>query len=104
MRLNPYRAASDGLGTDIKVVEQFLPSNFGTLNREYGLEDFPTYGFRLQNVQNRMREWDPRRLREIITVPYKGALTFYAFWFSVFIGLGGLASLILTGFQLLQKT
>jgi hypothetical protein len=74
--------------------------------REFRLSDFPIYASHLVNVQRQMNDWRPETLVELATRPYRDPLTFYAFWFSISIGLvsifalGGVLATTATNSQL----
>jgi hypothetical protein len=68
-------------------------TRFSLVNNSLGLEEFPIYASRLQHIQRKMNEWRARNLRELIVRPYKDPISFYAFWFSLVIGVMGLLGL-----------
>jgi hypothetical protein len=60
------------------------------------LEHFPVFASRLHHLKQKMNDWRPRKLREMLIRGYKDPLTFYAFWFAVIIGVVNLFNLGVT--------
>jgi len=57
------------------------------------LSDFPIYGSRLQEFQTEMKEWRPKKLTHLAIRPYSDPVTYYAFWFAIFIGFASVLAL-----------
>jgi hypothetical protein len=94
-------------GINMHVVCDYR-DNYSPVLSDLRLSDFPIYGRRLQNIQKEMETWRPESLRQIVSRPYKDPLTFYAFWFSIFVGvvsvlaLGGVLATAYAAFKALH--
>jgi hypothetical protein len=64
------------------------------------ITDFPIYGSRLQHIYQRMVDWRALVIRDVHFRPYRDPLSYYAFWFAIFIGLIGILGLGLNAAQL----
>ena len=63
------------------------------------ITDFPIYGSRLQHIHQRMVDWRALVIRDVRFRPYRDPLSYYAFWFAIFIGLIGILGLGLNAAQ-----
>jgi len=91
----------------INMLQDFR-KNISPARYSLQLEHFPVFASRLHYLEQKMNNWRPRTLREIVIRGYKDPLTFYAFWFAVIIGvvdlLGLGTALAGTYFQAAQTT
>ena len=51
------------------------------------ISDFPIFGPRLQLIHQRMTDWRPLRLRELLIRPYRDSISYYAFRVAVIFGI-----------------
>ena len=59
------------------------------------LADFPIFGTRLQHIHQRMVDWRPLRVSELLKRPYRDPLPYFGFWFATFIGVVGFIGMLL---------
>lgn len=64
------------------------------------ITDFAIYGSRLQHIHQSMIDWRALVLRDLRFRPYRDPLSYYAFWFAVFLGSIGILGLGLNAAQL----
>lgn len=85
---------------DLELVRDYC-KNWSTHSLQ--ITDFPIYGSRLQHIHQRMVDWRALALRDVRFRPYHDPLSYYAFWFAVFIGSIGILGLGLSAAQLVGK-
>jgi quinol-cytochrome oxidoreductase complex cytochrome b subunit len=72
---------------------------FGAATNPPSLDDFVLFGGRLETLQRQMRDWRPRRIRDLFTPGYGDRFTWYTQMFFLAIGVIGLFGLILSVVQ-----
>jgi hypothetical protein len=89
----------------LKAIDLELVRDYCKNWSEHSLQitDFPIYGSRLQHIHQRMVDWRALVLRDIRFRPYRDPLSYYAFWFAVFIGSIAVLGLALNAAQLVSN-
>jgi len=75
------------IGVDMTLLWEFQTIFSPVQPSDLTLQHFPIYGARLQGIQDKMNEWRPQRIRDLLVRPYKDPITFFAFGLAVLIGL-----------------
>jgi hypothetical protein len=78
---------------DLRVLKDFM-KHFYPENQALRCEDFPIYGGRLLHIEEKMKGWRSRNLKELLKRPYDDPVAYYAFWFVIILGTFDLLGLV----------
>ena len=78
---------------DMNIVDDYRDHWSGDISAVH-ISDFPIYGSRLQSIHQRMTDWRPLRLRDLLIRPYRDSLSYYAFRFALIFGALGLLGFV----------
>jgi hypothetical protein len=94
---------------DMVVIREFR-DQYSPLRSPFQLSGFPIYSTRLEQLQAQMKEWRPRKIKQLATRGYADPLNYYIFWWSVIVGivttltLGASIATAYASFQLLKDS
>jgi hypothetical protein len=69
-------------GIDMKIISDYQDRWLIGGISSVQLTDFPIYGSRLEMIHQRMKDWHPECLSDLLIKPYRNPLLFYTFWFA----------------------